>query len=208
MLLLLLLFLWCCVVGCANFTITHIDYNNKITRISKLNSLLFFSFLSLHRILHYIFLPCYFWFNSLSLSHFYIRQIVKTYKNFVFFYQHLSIFNCCLTFFFLFLSSISHKILLKNIHLVRFLNQLFPFDVINVEYIYLCCIFWLKVSIWECIYLKFGTAVAACIGGGTVYGKGNFAATAGFSNNIFITTLKNLRFVSLILIFFFLNTTD
>lgn len=38
---------------------------------------------------------------------------------------------------------------------------------------------------WTCIYLKFGTAVAACIGGGTVYGNGNFAATAGFSKSIF-----------------------
>lgn len=28
--------------------------------------------------------------------------------------------------------------------------------------------------------------MAACNGGGTVYGNGNFAATAGFSNNIFI----------------------
>lgn len=47
---------------------------------------------------------------------------------------------------------------------------------ISCEYIYLC------IS----AYLRFGTAVAACIGGGTVYGNGNFAATAGFSNNIFI----------------------
>lgn len=39
---------------------------------------------------------------------------------------------------------------------------------------------------YELSYLRFGTAVAACIGGGTVYGNGNFAATAGFSNNIFI----------------------
>lgn len=34
------------------------------------------------------------------------------------------------------------------------------------------------------IYLKFGTAAAACIGGGTLYGNGSFAATAGFSNNM------------------------
>lgn len=33
-------------------------------------------------------------------------------------------------------------------------------------------------------YLKFGTAAAACIGGGTLYGNGSFAATAGFSNNM------------------------
>lgn len=38
---------------------------------------------------------------------------------------------------------------------------------------------------WFFFYLKFGTAVAAWIGGGTLYGNGNFAATAGFSNNIF-----------------------
>lgn len=36
-----------------------------------------------------------------------------------------------------------------------------------------------------CSYLRFGTAVAACIGGGTLYGNGNLAATAGFSNNMF-----------------------
>lgn len=35
-------------------------------------------------------------------------------------------------------------------------------------------------------HLRFGigNAAAACIGGGTLYGKGNLAATAGFSNNI------------------------
>lgn len=54
-----------------------------------------------------------------------------------------------------------------------------------------CCFILLcinEVSFHLCwsFYLRFGTAVAACIGGGTVYGNGNFAATAGFSNNILI----------------------
>lgn len=50
------------------------------------------------------------------------------------------------------------------------------------------------VYVYVCLYLRFGTAVAACIGGGTVYGNGNFAATAGFSNNIFIAWFWLMRF--------------
>lgn len=68
-----------------------------------------------------------------------------------------------------FLISLTHSACLRYFVLIRCVQ-------ISREYIYLCI----------CSYLRFGTAVAACIGGGTVYGNGNFAATAGFSNNIFI----------------------
>lgn len=52
----------------------------------------------------------------------------------------------------------------------------------------------------EMAYLRFaiGIAAAACIGGGTLYGNGNFAATAGFSNNMIsnrlhLCQLRNCR---------------
>lgn len=44
-------------------------------------------------------------------------------------------------------------------------------------------------------YLKFGTAAAAaaaCNGGGTLYGNGSLAATAGFSNSIFVKIVKTI----------------
>lgn len=47
-------------------------------------------------------------------------------------------------------------------------------------------------------HLKFGTPVA-CIGGGTLYGKGSFAATAGFSNNILLLPFKIKIFLEIIL---------
>lgn len=53
---------------------------------------------------------------------------------------------------------------------------------------------------WQSIYLILGTAAAACIGGGTLYGNGNFAATAGFSNNMFTVDILSMFLPFLLLI--------
>lgn len=78
---------------------------------------------------------------------------------------------------------------LHNIHIAIFSHWRVDFfrihdHIINCKR--LCMYVCMNVCVLCLSYLRFGTAVAACIGGGTVYGNGNFAATAGFSNNILI----------------------
>lgn len=96
---------------------------------------------------------------------------------------------------FLHFMSLSTRCFARGAHFLAaiwFGVDLFRVCVINCK-----CLFMYELS-----YLRFGTAVAACIGGGTVYGNGNFAATAGFSNSIFIAWfwLKlNCRFSSMMI---------